>query len=134
MIIRILKVFVVLIFGNIFSLFAQSTEKIVLEFYQIKEYHIALPCVDISRSIDTIYNKQDTLFIEIIDDRIFCLDSSGFSKKLYITGDFYSVKAKRFKKLLEVPTTKREYDFIGLQIYDQVYIFKKKIKKMYMFY
>lgn len=123
---RKLAISLVLIFGNVFSLLSQSTEKIILEFYQLAKHQIKFPCF---ANIDTIYNKQDTLFIEILDDRIFYLDSN--TNRLLITGKYYSLKAKKIRRLLEIPSTKQEYYFIGLQIYDNVYIFKKK-KNIYV--
>ena len=111
---------------------AQSTEKIFLEFHQRQKYSITLPCcIDISTRIDTMYKKQDTLFIEIIDDRNFRLDSNANHKTLYITGHFYGIKSKKIRIPLKIPISERECHFIALQVYDNIFVFKRN-KNLYV--
>ena len=108
---------------SFYSLFAQSKEKIVFEFYQAKEYHIIFPCKDLSTCIDTLYYKGDTIVIKLVDNRVFSLASN--KRQLNCTGTFYTVKAKKFKRQLNIPTVDSKYTFIKMQIYDEIYLFKK---------
>lgn len=123
--IRVLNITLILIFLNIFFVLAQSTEEI-LEFRQLQKYTVILPCTDISTCIDTIYQKKDTLFIKIIDDRILLLDSNCNNyRTLYITGNYCSFKSKKNRISLIFPTPQYEYQFILLQVYDNIFLFEK---------
>jgi hypothetical protein len=122
--------FVLFIFGNIFSLFAQSTEKITLEFYQDKCSRIEFPCKDISTCIDTLYYKEDTLSIKLTDCRFFYLDTCNKVRinriVIICEGYFYKTDAKKFKRQLNIPINEHTYHFVEIQIYDRLYLFKKK--------
>ncbi|MCL2132055.1 MAG: hypothetical protein FWH36_06355 [Lentimicrobiaceae bacterium] len=132
--IRVLSIFVILILTSVFSTFAQSTEKIMLVFYQSENYgSIAFPCRNISTCIDTLYNKGDTLSIRLIDNRIFYLDTAGSVRtpiyRRVIICDanpcIYAIKAKTIKRQLNIPITEPKYRFIEMQIYDKVCLLEK---------
>jgi len=131
-IIRIIALFIILILASTFLLYAQTTKKITLVFKQTKNNSpMIFPSSDISTWIDTLYNKGDTLSIRLIDDRIIQL-SNEYSRHKMIwmerpeKKDFYYMKLKRFKQQLDIPTIEAKCNFVEMQIYDEIYLFKKK--------
>jgi len=131
-IIRIINMVIILTLMSVFSLFAQSTEKILLVFNQGTN-HIIFPCLNISTCIDTLYYKGDTLSIRLKDNRHYYLDTCYHHKILYCTRDGANkINARKVKRQLNIPIIKPECNFVEIQIYDEMLLLKKKKKDKYV--
>ena len=116
--------FVISILMNFISLLAQP---ILLEFHKTERLGIKFPCKDITSCIDTLYDKGDTLFIKLADNRAFSWDS--YNELLICSGIFYGVEGSKFVRSLDIAIPNDNYNFIEMQIYDEVYLFNKSMRK-----
>jgi hypothetical protein len=90
---------------------------------------VQFPCFPINECIDSVYQHADTLYIILQDPRIFYIEKRG----TYTVLMDYGHQKHNFKTKINVDYKQDNYNFLVLNTFDFICLFKKQTnrKKQY---
>jgi hypothetical protein len=98
---------------------------LILKFHRVHEDYVQFPCFPIDNCIDSVYQHADTLYIILQDPRIFHIEKRGTFTVL----TDYGYQKHNFKTQISIDYNQDDYNFLVLNTFDFLCLFKKQAKK-----